>query len=107
MASAWRDVAICQDNQSRKAIPPHFTAVSSTALPIVAGFGLAAPKPAGLVGAPQTAVGDAVFRGVGALAVKSAELSLVSAQPFILRKADAVALGAGAAPAPSKQFAVP
>src|SRR5215207_6761960 len=32
-ASSWRDVAICQDNQSRKAMPNHLTAVSSTALP--------------------------------------------------------------------------
>src|SRR5215212_550962 len=33
VASSWRDVAICQDNQSRKAMPNHLTAVNSTALP--------------------------------------------------------------------------
>ena len=48
---------------------------------------------------------DELFRGTGAPAVKSAELSPVSAQPSLFLKADLVALGAGAGDV-SKQLAV-
>ena len=88
-------------------VPGVIVTVNKTALPNVTGFGLAAPMPVGLVGNPQIAVGEAVLRGFGALVVKSAELLFVSAHPFIPRKSELVALGAGAAAAPSKQFAVP
>jgi hypothetical protein len=50
--------------------------------------------------------GDAMFRGFGVPAVKSAPLLRVSVQPFSLRNTAFVLLGAGAAFAPLKQFAV-
>jgi len=46
------------------------------------------------------------FRGLGAAAVKSLELTFVSVQPLLALKSAVVLLGAGARPDPSKQFAV-
>ena len=87
-------------------VPGVIVTVSRTTLPAVTGFGFAAAMPAGLVGAPQIIVGDAVLRGFGALAVKSIALLSVSVQPFDPRNAAVVALGAGVGPEPSKQFAL-
>jgi hypothetical protein len=50
---------------------------------------------------------EAVFFGLAAAAVKSALLALVSVHPPAARVAAVVAVSAGAAPAPSKKFAVP
>src|ERR1044071_3488259 len=86
-------------------VPGVTVTVSSTTLPAVTGFGLAAPTPLGLVGAPQMIAGEAVLRGFGALAAKSVALLSVSVQPFKPRTTALVALGAGVGPAPSKQVA--
>lgn len=51
-------------------------------------------------------VAVAVFRGLGAPAVKSAEFAFVSVHPLLLRRTEVVLLGAAVGPAPSKQFAV-
>lgn len=51
--------------------------------------------------------GEAVFRGVGSPAAKSAALSSVSVQPFALRSAAVVFESVGAGPEPSKKFAPP
>src|SRR5580765_2460295 len=56
--------------------------------------------------ATQLLVGELVLRGKGAAANRSALLLFVSVQPPFLRKSAVVLLGAGAGPAPSKQFAV-
>ena len=61
----------------------------------------------GLSTGVQGSSGDAVFRGVGAAAVKSAALLSVSVQPPPARNAAVVALRVGAAPDPSKKFALP
>ena len=50
--------------------------------------------------------GDATFRGLGVLVLKSALLLWVLVQPFSAREIDVVLLGAGAGAAPRKQFAV-
>mgnify|MGYP006213364259 CR=1 FL=1 len=49
---------------------------------------------------------EAVFLGDGAPAAKSAELMLLSVQPFAALKTAFVLDGAGVGPTPSKQFAV-
>jgi hypothetical protein len=72
--------------------------------------GVAVPTPDGLVGVgppPQALNAEAVFRGIGVLAVKSAELLSVSVQPLELRVADVVPDSVGAAAGPSKKFALP
>src|SRR5574338_1412376 len=72
--------------------------------------GVAVPTPDGLVGVgppPQALNAEAVFRGVGVLAVKSAELMSVSVQPLEMRVADVVPDSVGAAAGPSKKFALP
>src|SRR5687768_1624114 len=59
------------------------------------------------LGGALQSLGDAPrLRGAGAATMKSAALSFVSMQPPALRKAEVVALGAGARPLPSKQLAV-
>lgn len=50
--------------------------------------------------------GDAMFRGLGALVLKSALLLWVLAQPFSPRRIALVLLGAGVGPVPRKQLAV-
>lgn len=47
-----------------------------------------------------------MFRGSGALVLKSVLLLLVLVQPFSLREIALVLLGAGAGAVPRKQFAV-
>lgn len=47
-----------------------------------------------------------MFRGLGALVLKSALLLWVLEQPFSAREIALVLLGAGAGAAPRKQFAV-
>ena len=54
-----------------------------------------------VAGGEQGLVGEAVLRGLGGWAVKSAALSSVSLQPPPLRVAALVALVAGALPLPS------
>src|SRR5205085_2240488 len=51
--------------------------------------------------------GEAVLRGLGAPVAKSDAFWSVSVQPPLARRSDVVLLGAGAAPTPSKQLAVP
>src|SRR5882672_10862044 len=60
----------------------------------------------GGVPATQLLSGELVLRGKGVETRKSAGLSSVSVQPPALRKSAVVLLGAGACPAPSKQFAL-
>jgi hypothetical protein len=55
---------------------------------------------------PQGASGDALLRGAGVPALKSAALLLVSVQPAAARRAAVVAVNAGAA-VPSKKLAPP
>lgn len=73
--------------------------------------GEAAPLPwiSGMVRATavQARGADALFRGAGDPVAKSAALSFVSWHPPRPRRSAVVLLGAGARPAPSKQFAVP
>ena len=58
------------------------------------------------VGAPQGAGVNNEFRGAGAAVAKSAALLFASVHPVSALKMLIVLLGAGAVPAPSKQFAV-
>jgi hypothetical protein len=50
--------------------------------------------------------GDAMFRGLGVLVLKSALLLWVLVQPFSAREIALVLLGAGAGAVPRKQLAV-
>src|SRR3989304_5001689 len=56
---------------------------------------------------PHGFSGEAVLRGAGAPALKSALLLSVSVQPPEARKTAVVLLGAGVAPLPSKKLALP
>src|SRR5688572_6105554 len=56
---------------------------------------------------PQGFNGDAVFRGVGVPAAKSALLLSVSTQPPLFRRPAVVFESVGAAPLPSKKLALP
>src|SRR5262245_39592032 len=57
------------------------------------------------LGVPHRFSAEAVLRGLGAPAVKSALLLSVSLQPPLLRESAVVALIVGAGPVPSKKFA--
>src|SRR4029453_15415383 len=61
----------------------------------------------GKTSAGQECNGEAVLRGAGTSAVKSAALLLVSIQPLLARNVAMVLLRVGAAPLPSKKFALP
>src|SRR5262245_40161627 len=70
--------------------------------------GDAAPTPDGFVAPPlHEWKAAALLRGVGAPVAKSEAFTSASVQPPSARRAAVVLLGAGAAPLPSKQFAVP
>ena len=58
------------------------------------------------VGSGHMLTGDATFRGLGLLVLKSALLLVVLVQPFWVREIELVLLGAGAGAAPRKQLAV-
>src|SRR5262245_21591044 len=62
---------------------------------------------AGATGPPHVCVGDAVVRGAGTSAAKSAPLLSVSWQPRLARSAAVVLESVGAAAAPSKKLALP
>jgi len=81
-------------------------------MPMLASSGTPVAPSAGRVEATcgpvaHGASGDDVLRGAGAPAAKSAALLSVSVQPPSARKAAVVLLSVGAAPLPSKKFAVP
>src|SRR5579871_3377342 len=71
--------------------------------------GIAMPSPDGCVGSPpHPLTGDALLRGIGPSATKSAELLSVSVQPLPRRIAALTLLFSGGAGAlPSAQFAPP
>src|SRR5512133_1874608 len=71
-------------------VPGVTETVSRTDWPASTRDGLAAPVPLGFVGPPHTLVGEAVLRGVGAPAEKSAALLSVSVQPPAARIAAVV-----------------
>src|SRR5436305_1981111 len=77
-----------------KVVVPALPSLSVTSLIVRLGRGL------------QEFSADELLRGVGAAAVKSAELLSVSAQPFAPRRSAVVVLGAGAFAPPSLQLAV-
>src|SRR5882762_3925643 len=83
-------------------VPGVTVTVSSDELPGGTALGFAAPTPEGLLGPPQMLKSSFVLRGLGALAVKSAELLSVSVQPLPFLRAAVVFVKTEAA-VPSKQ----
>ena len=73
---------------------------ASTGTLVALGVGVV-PVTVGGTSAPQLLVGDAVLRGVGASALKSAALLSVSVQPLPARLTELVLDGAGVGPEPS------
>src|SRR5258706_9155287 len=82
-------------------VPGVTVTVSRVVPPARTELGLAAHVPRGL---PQPFNEDAVFRGLGATAVKSAELLSVSVQPAPALSAAVVLDSVGVGPTPSKQL---
>ena len=87
-------------------LPGVTATVSSVVPPTVTDAGSAVPVPVGLVSAEHAFTREAVFRGMGAPAAKSAELLSVSVQPLPARSAAVVLLRTGAG-AVSEQLADP
>jgi hypothetical protein len=61
----------------------------------------------GTTGATHRFIGEEVLRGLATVALKSGALLFVSVQPSLPLCAELLALKVGAAPAPSKQVALP
>ena len=78
-------------------VPGVTVTVRSVESPGGTDAGLALPMP---VGAVQSCTGEAVLRGFGVPAVKSAALLSESVQPELLRSAALVFVSVGAAPLP-------